>query len=282
MSAATPFETKKLSATVGAEVVGIDGAQLLADEALPAAVMAALDAHGTLVFRGLHLDDQTQAECSRRLDEVGKGGPAELPRIFRVTLDPAKNPAAEYLRGTFAWHLDGTTDDIPTKATVLSAHAVAAAGGETEFVSTYAAYDDLSDDEKERFGHLRVVHSFETSQRIVTPEPKPDELARWREKPDKIHPLVWRHRSGRCSLVLGATATSVVGMDPEEGAALLAELERRSTQPERVYRHEWSVGDLVIWDNTGVMHRACPYDPASERDLHRTTMSGDEPIEPVR
>jgi len=281
MSASTRLETKRLSETVGAEVVGVDRARLLSDEGLPAAVMAALDAHGALVFRGLGLDDETQAEFSRRLDGVGKGGSAELPRIFRVTLDPARNPAAEYLRGTFAWHIDGATDDVPTKATVLSAHAVAASGGETEFVSTYAAYDDLADDEKERFGRLRVVHSFETSQRIVTPEPTPEELARWRQKPDKVHPLVWRHRSGRCSLVLGATATSVVGMDPEEGAALLAALEQRSTQPERVYRHGWSVGDLVIWDNTGVMHRACPYDPASERDLHRTTMSGDEPIAPA-
>ncbi len=281
MSGATVFETKRLSETVGAEVVGVDRAQLLADDALPAALMAALDAYGALIFRGLRLDDQTQAEFSRRLDGVGKGGRAELPRIFRVTLDPSKNPAAEYLRNTFAWHIDGATDDVPTKATVLSAHAVAAAGGETEFVSTYAAYDDLSDDEKERFGPLRVVHSFETSQRITTPDPTPEELARWRQKPDKVHPLVWRHRSGRCSLVLGATASSVVGMDTEEGAALLAELERRSTRPDRVYRHEWTVGDLVIWDNTGVMHRACPYDPASERDLHRTTMSGDEPIEPI-
>ena len=75
---------------------------------------------------------------------------ASRPEIFRVTLDPAKNPAAEYLRGTFDWHLDGATDDIPIMATVLSAHAVAASGGETEFASTYAAYDDLSDDEQQR------------------------------------------------------------------------------------------------------------------------------------
>ena len=278
MSGATVFETKKLSETVGAEVVGLDRGQLLHDDALPFAVMAALEANGALVFRGLHLDDESQVELSRRLDQVGKYGTAELPRIFRVTLDPSKNPAAEYLRGTFAWHIDGSTDDVPTKATVLSAHTVATTGGETEFASTYAAYDDLRDEEKERFAELRVVHSFETSQRLVTPDPTPEELARWRAKPDKVHPLVWRHSSGRCSLVLGATATSVVGMGPEEGATLLAELQERATVPQKVYRHQWSVGDLVVWDNTGVMHRACPYDPSSQRDLHRTTMSGDEPI----
>jgi alpha-ketoglutarate-dependent taurine dioxygenase len=67
-------------------------------------------------------------------------------------------------------------------------------------------------------------------------------------------------------------------MDPAEGKALLAELQERATAPDRVYRHEWTVGDLVIWDNTGVMHRVCPYDASSAREMHRTTMSGDEPI----
>jgi alpha-ketoglutarate-dependent taurine dioxygenase len=67
-------------------------------------------------------------------------------------------------------------------------------------------------------------------------------------------------------------------MDPVEGKALLDELQAQATAPDRVYRHEWTVGDLVIWDNTGVLHRACSYDPSSSREMHRTTMSGDEPI----
>jgi len=80
-------------------------------------------------------------------------------------------------------------------------------------------------------------------------------------------------------LVLGATASHVVGMDRDEGRALLDDLLFRSTTPERIYRHEWSVGDLVIWDNRGVLHRACRYDPTSPRDMHRTTLSGDEAIQ---
>jgi alpha-ketoglutarate-dependent taurine dioxygenase len=67
-------------------------------------------------------------------------------------------------------------------------------------------------------------------------------------------------------------------MDRDAGVALLADLLERSTTPDRVYRHEWTVGDLVIWDNRGVMHRAAPYDPASPREMHRTTLHGDEPI----
>jgi alpha-ketoglutarate-dependent taurine dioxygenase len=275
MSAVT---TRPLAGTVGAEVVGLDREQLLKDDELPAAVMDALEQNGVLVFRELHIDDETQVAFSKRLDDVGKAEPAPPPSIYMVSLDPAKSRTAEYTKGTFHWHIDGAQDDVPTKATTLSAKAISTTGGETEFASTYAAYDDLADEEKSRVDGLRVLHSFEASQRLVHPDPTPEELARWREKPDKVHPLVWRHRSGRRSLVIGVTADHVLGMDVEEGRTLLADLLARATTPDRVYRHRWSVGDLVIWDNTGVMHRVEPYDPSSAREMHRTTMSGDEPI----
>jgi len=126
---------------------------------------------------------------------------------------------------------------------------------------------------------LRVVHSLEASQRRITPDPTPEQVARWRSRPTHEHPLVWTHRTGRKSLVLGASADCVVGMDLDEGRALLAELLERATVPENVYSHMWSVGDTVIWDNRGVLHRAAPYDPTSSRELLRTTVLGDEPIQ---
>src|SRR5690606_24872005 len=156
----------------------------------------------------------------------------EHPEIFLITLDPKKNPSAAYLRGTFDWHIDGCTDDIPIMATMLSAHAVAETGGETEFASTYAAYDALSDDEKEHLATVRVVHTIEASQRLHSNNPTPEELAIWRSRPSKVHPLVWQHKSGRKSLVLGATADHVVGMEPDEGRALLDDLLARSTTPD--------------------------------------------------
>jgi len=270
---------EKLGATVGAEVTGVDRERLLGDAALPQQCLAALEANGVLVFRELHLDDATQVVFCRTLGQVESMPGRSGSEIFKVTLDPSKNPSADYLRSTFVWHIDGATDDIPTKASVLSAHVLADSGGETEFASTYAAYDDLSDAEKERYSALRVVHTFEAAQRLTYPDPSPELLAIWRKRPPKEHPLVWKHRSGRRSLVLGATASHVVGMKLEEGQALLADLLARATVPERVYRHEWSVGDMVIWDNRGVLHRACPYDPSSSREMHRTTLVGDEPIQ---
>ena len=273
----------KLSDTVGAEVTGVDVDRLLADDALADTVMDALEENGVLVFRRLHLEPEAQVEWCRKLGEVDMSpGHHPVPGIYRVTLDVSKNPLADYLRGTFDWHIDGCTpskDVPPLKASLLSAHTLAEKGGETEFASTYAAYEDLSDDEKERFATLRVVHSLEASQRLVTPDPTPEELAGWRRQPTKVHPLVWKHNSGRRSLVIGASTSQVVGMSPEDGRKLLDDLLARSTAPERVYRHEWEVGDTVIWDNRGVLHRAEPYDRTSPREMLRTTLLGDEPIQ---
>lgn len=273
------ISTEKLSASVGARVDGVDREQLVSDDSLPAWCLEALEANGALVFRDLHLDDEAQVAFSRKLGRVEKLGRGEHPEIFRVTLDPTKNPSAAYLRGTFDWHIDGCTDDIPIMATMLSAHAVAASGGETEFASSYAAYDTLDPAEQRRLESIRVVHTIEASQRLHNPDPTPEQVENWRRRPPKEHPLVWTHRSGRKSLVLGATADHVAGMDLDEGRALLADLLARATTPDRVYRHEWAVGDVVIWDNRGVLHRATPYDPSSPRDMHRTTFAGDEPIQ---
>lgn len=272
--------TKPLSDSVGAEVLDVDADRLLHDEALADECLELLDRYGVLVFRELHLDDETQVAFSRRLGPVEKVGRRDDgAEIFRVTLDPAKNPAADYLKGTFDWHIDGMTDDIPIMATVLSAHQVAASGGDTEFASTYAAYEDLSDDEKERALGTRVVHSFLAAQKLSHPNASDADIEFWSQRPPKTHPLVWRHQNGRRSLVLGATTDHVEGMDEAEGKAYLADLLDRSTVPERVYRHEWAVGDLVIWDNRGVLHRATRYDPSSARDMHRTTIAGSEAVQ---
>jgi alpha-ketoglutarate-dependent sulfate ester dioxygenase len=274
----------KLTASVGAEVVGVDADRLGSDDLLGDAVMEALEDNGVLVFRGLGLEPEAQVEFCRRLGEVDHSSDGHHPvaGIYPITLDTSKNSSAAYLRATFDWHIDGCTpidDACPQKATVLSAVAVAERGGETEFANSYAAYEELSEEEKRRFGSLRVVHSLEASQRRITPDPTPEQVQRWRQRRTHEHPLVWTHRSGRKSLVLGASADYVVGMDRDEGRALLDELLCRATSPGKIYRHKWSVGDAVIWDNQGVLHRAAPYDPDSAREMLRTTVLGSEPIE---
>ena len=104
------------------------------------------------------------------------------------------------------------------------------------------------------------------------------ELQAWQTFQPNTLPLVWTHRSGRKSLVLGSTASHVEGMDLREGWALLTRLREYATQPQFVYRHEWTVGDMLIWDNTGTMHRAMAYALDSGRLMHRTTIEGEEPF----
>ena len=273
----------KTSELIGAEVTGIEASDLIADSSLATTLMEELEAHGVLVFRGLFLDPESQVAFCQRLGEVDfSEGHHPVAGIYRVTRDTSKNANAEYLKGTFHWHIDGCTPlngEPPQKATMLSALTVAEAGGETEFASTYAAYDALSDAEKEYFSSLRVLHSLEASQRLVYPEPTPEQVDGWRSRPTSVHPLVWTHRSGRKSLLLSAHAERVLDVEPQRSRALLDELMARATQDEVIYRHHWSVGDTVIWDNTGVMHRSTPYPAGSPREMLRTTVFGDEPIQ---
>jgi len=266
-----------LSSSIGASVTDIVPGDL-GDEPIAAELLGALEQFGVLVFGDLHLDDATQVRFARALGqpEILPLRTGDHPEIFVVSLDPEKAASAGYLKGTFYWHIDGATDDIPNKATMLNAIGVAATGGGTEFCNAYAAWEALPDDEKEAYRDLRVVHSFEAAQRLVTPDPTDEQVEEWRRRPAKEQPLAWKHRSGRVSLVLGATSDHVVGLGLDEGRALLARLESWATQPQFVYRHEWQVGDLVIWDNRGTMHRALPYDAKSPRLMHRVTLVGDE------
>jgi alpha-ketoglutarate-dependent taurine dioxygenase len=200
------------------------------------------------------------------------------PEISKITRDPAQSELAAYREGTFHWHIDGTTDEVPTKATLLTAREVSDEGGDTEFANTYAAYEALPDDEKASLAEVRVVHSFAAAQSLVVPDPSPKERAAWDRVPAREHPLVWTRRNGRKSLLIGATAGELVGRPAGEGRALLDRLLDWATQPHFVLRHRWRRGDLVIWDNTGMLHRAVPYSETSRRLMHRTTLAGEEAV----
>ncbi|GAB2851514.1 TauD/TfdA family dioxygenase [Actinocorallia aurea] len=269
--------TRRLSEHVGAEVLDVDLERLLGDEDLPGACLEALEEHGVLLFRELHVDDTAQVAFCRRLGDLVQFPKYANPDVMEISFDPG-NPNVEYFASNDYWHIDGALDDIPAKASILSARVTASVGGETEFASTYAAYDMLTEAEKERFASLRVVHTFEAIQRLTYPDPTPEQVAEWASRTVREHPLVWEHRTGRRSVVFGATASHIAGMDVEEGRALLADLEARATAPDRVLRHSWTVGDMVIWDNRGLVHRACAFDRTEPRRMHRTTLVGDEAI----
>ena len=109
-----------------------------------------------------------------------------------------------------------------------------------------------------------------------------EQIAAFRAHEPKQHPLVWRHRDGRKSLTTSTSRTEVVAMGAAAGEALPQRTMDSATQPQFVYRHKWQLGDIVMWDNTGTMHKAQPYAEDSGRLLHRTTVLGDEPFDPQR
>jgi alpha-ketoglutarate-dependent taurine dioxygenase len=234
-----------------------------------------LELRGAIVFPRVNLPDEQQVGFAATLGGVVDMGEKN---IFKVTLDPKQSNQAYNLLGTFIWHVDGFSDDVPCLASMISARRLSPIGGQTEFANTYAAYDDLPEVRKRELQKLRVVHRMEATQRDVYPNPTPEQKAAWDRHPVKIHPLVWTHQSGRKSLLLGSSADEIVGMSLKEGRALIRELMEWSTQPDFVYRHEWTLGDLVIWDNTGVMHRVQPYPADSGRMMHRTTLVGEEAV----
>ncbi|MET7769302.1 TauD/TfdA family dioxygenase [Nocardia sp. NPDC005366] len=273
----SPITTERLSDDVGIEIRDVDVDRLLHDDEIPAWCLDALEAHGVLLFRELHADDDAQVAFGRRLGELVKFPHYANPEVMEISFDPG-NPSAKYFAANDHWHLDGSLDPIPAKASIMSARVTASVGGETEFASTYAAYDALTETEKQQYAELRVVHSMSGVQRRANPNPTPKQEADWARWPVREHPLVWKHETGRRSLVFGATAAQVVGMDPDESRALLLGLEERATAPDRVYRHSWTVGDMVIWDNRGLVHRACAFDRSEPRRMHRSTLAGDEAI----
>jgi len=270
-----------LTETVGVEVVGCRLAELLTSDGT-AATRNLLDRHGVVIYRELHVGDDDLLTISRLLGTVvvQPTGEHEHPEIQTITMDPNKTNAllASYRQGNFHWHIDGATEAVPQKATLLTAREVDPAGGDTEFASTYAAFDALSDDERRELDGLQVVHSFAHAQSLANPDATESERQSWERVPSRIHPLVWTRRSGRKSLLLGATAQEILGRPIGEGRALLDKLLAWSTQPRFTLRQKWRRGDLVIWDNTGILHRALHFEPSSVRLLHRTTLAGDEAV----
>lgn len=274
---AMTLKVTELSPRIGSQV-DIGAEELLSGEHSDK-IRTLLEERGVLVFHGVDFDDSQLKAFGETLGTLQSAGRTYQDGIFKVTFDAEHNPfGKQYLDGTLAWHIDRTDLDVPPLGSMLTPRILPPEGGDTEFANTYAAYEDLPEGEKRMLEGLQIVHMNEAQYRDLIPDPTEEQLKNWRHNPPKTHPLVWRHRSGRKSLVLGMTGDHVVGMDRAESDALLDKLMKWSEKPEYVYRHHWQMGDLVVWDNTGTMHRVRPFDQESGRRLHRVTLEGEEPI----
>ncbi len=274
----------RLPADLGAEVIGLDTDRVLNDDALPDLLWDALREHGVLLLKDVGFDPRSQVAFAQRLGQLdlSSGENYGEPGIMRVSMDPAKNGGQETIKGTFNWHMDGATlppGRYPAPTTILTCVEVSQIGGRTSFASTRNFYASLSPAEQQQLAQLRVVHSVAGSRRRVIESPTPEQEATWAKMGHREHPLVWQHRQGRPSLIIGGTSEGIVGMERSEGVAFLDSLAERVTTPDRVYTHEWSVGDTVMWDNQGLLHCVEPYEEGSRREMIRSTLLGVEPTE---
>jgi alpha-ketoglutarate-dependent 2,4-dichlorophenoxyacetate dioxygenase len=249
----------------------------------------ALDEYSVLVFAGQPMNDEQQVDFSRLWGplEPTKGvNPASGTYFARQsnldiatgTIISPSDRRMDYQRGNYQWHADSTFKRVPSLCSILTAREVPSEGGNTEFVSTRAAYEARTEDERRELDSLTVEHDFSVSRGRVGFKFSPEEAALY---PPVWHPLVQTNPvTGRRSLLIGAHAAAIVDWPAEKGAALLADLLDRATRPELVYSHRWRAGDIVIWDNRSVLHRATAYDTVNRRRLmQRTTISNPTVLE---
>jgi alpha-ketoglutarate-dependent taurine dioxygenase len=269
------FDSRYLKPKIGSEVK-LDASALTCG-VFAAELRALLIERGVLIFRELDITLDQQREFTAtlgRLRNTPGGG------LQKVTLDAKESPEyAAFFDTTFFWHMDGAYDQrVPGFAATLRPARLPSEGGQTEFLNAYAAYDDLPDDEKRCIDGLRVVHTRLATMSRVMPNATDVEVAGWRRTPAATQPMVWLHESGRKSLILGNSVSHIEGMHPADSDDLLRRLRSHMTQAQYVYRHEWRMNDLIVWNNTGTMHRARPFDPRSGRLLNRFSLEGEEPI----
>lgn len=273
------MEARNIKPLIGSEVRA-DPAELVAGTCA-AELRALIVERGVVVFRNLAITQDQQRAITATLGPVraDEGGEA----LQKVTIDPAESAEyAAYFANTLFWHMDGYHGQtVPCFGGSFRPVRLAPEGGETEFLNAYAAYEGLDAETRAQVDGLRVVHTALTSGLAGTPDASDAQIAAWRRRPPASQPLVWEHASGRRSLMLGVAVSHVEGMHPADSYDLLCRLRVHMNRPDYVYRHEWRMGDLVIWNNTGTLHRARPFDPACGRLLHRFTLDGDEPIRPV-
>ena len=274
---------ERVDATLGAVVRGISLADL--DDATFAAVLAAFHEHAVLAFPGQHLEPPAQKAFGQRfgsLEDIAgtkgltpitnKGGDGSL-------LQPS-HPVMSILKGNEGWHTDSSYEPVSAKASMLSAHVVPPSGSTTEWADMRAAYDDLDPDLRAKVEGLAAHHSIVWSQaRLGLPAGGAGGYG-VHDGPGQLRPMVKVHpATGRKALFVGRHAHAIPGLDEDEGQALIDHLNEWACQPPRVYVHRWEVGDLVLWDNRCVLHRARPWDLSEERVMLHTRVTGDPATE---
>ena len=249
-----------ISKIMGAEIENVDLSAPLPDAVFARIARAFLD-HKLLVFRGQELSSgQIQAFAERfgpiEVHTVRRPDGSVLDGVHAVTnLDAEGKPSQKpHINANYFWHSDKSHYPAPALLSMLYPVELPPDGGETEFANMAMAYADLPPDMKQRIEGLKVENDFEYAMTNVGKVLTEDER---RATPPVVHPVVRTHpETGVRSLFVGMYSRAIVGMPKAQGQALIKELLDFATQPRFTFRHRWQLGDLVIWDNRCLNHRA--------------------------
>jgi len=251
---------------------------------VPQQLLDALETYDVVVLPQTTMSDETFVAMTGAMGSMhdlgvtAEGGTKETAAgVYRVSLDKDDPIQLDFVRGNDFWHMDGTVYKTPGKSTLLKCETPPAAGGDTGFACLDAAYRALPETLRREIEGLRVRHAFRAVGKLLHSDPSEEMVSKWDGFfPPTEHPLVWHRRSGRTSLMIGSTAYDIVGQTSAQAEELFAQLNSFATQDRFTYRHTWRRGDVVMFNNPGLLHRSYPYDTSAGRLLHRTTIRGTE------
>ena len=280
------FTLRPLPRTFGALVTDVRLSAL--DDATFAELYQAWLEHALLIFPAQGLTDAEQRVFASRFGPLVEQ--LEAVEISNVLPDGRLRDAPDddmmkIIRGNMHWHQDNTYMPIQAKGAVFSAKVVPRSGGDTAFADMRAAWQALDAATREWVSALSAYHSLAHSQRLLGEETKRTDseyIGYGLDGGDTpLRPLVKVHpENGRESLAVGRHAFGIPGLAAEESDALLADLINGAVADDsRVYQHRWQAGDVVVWDNRCLMHRACPWNYDEPRVMLHSRIAGDPATE---
>ncbi len=266
-------------ATLGATLTGVSLAAL--DTESWREIEGAFHEYAVLIFPQQHLSAESQLAFARRFGEIEVivEGLQTVPISNKAedgNLFEESSHRMQLLRGNEGWHTDSSYMPLSAKASVLSAHVVPAVGGQTEWADARAAYDALDPQTKDRIADLAAYHSYFYSQAKMGHAVAVGSGYGFFAGEPPLRPLIKVHPvTARPALYIGRHAGKIAELAQDEAEKLLAELMSFTCQPPRLLTHTWRPGDVVVWDNRCVLHRARPYDYREERVMMHTRIKGD-------
>ena len=271
------MKTSPLTPLYGVEVHDIDLADIQTSEDF-APLRAAFDEHSVLLFRGQDMSDETHIRIAgffgpiedRQADERKPGEAFKIPEVSNVRADGSVSEAMDLhtlnLKSNFLWHSDSTFLPVPSLVNVITARIVPSSGGATELASTRAAWAEMPAELRARIQGRGIWHRYSHSRKKISEELS--KLPMFNKWPDQHWKSVWKNPvNGQEALYLASHAFLVDGYDEAESAALLDELITFCTQDAYVYAHNWTPGDVLMWDQRAVMHRGTPWPYEEPRKL---------------